>query len=225
MLGTALDLGGEGVGLDAAGMHDHRNAGGDRLLDAGIGRGRGDRLHDDGVDLLGDEVLDVGDLLLLIEAGVEENEFADPGILRGGGLGFMRHLHRPGIGVDAEMAHADDPGRVLLELAGLDGRVAFGARGHTVQQIDLVGHGGRRQDGRGEQSAGDERFHQMSHSRVLPWAHVGHGHPRTPVFECSSPFAGHQKDGPARQREFLRNDFECQKTTLSSGLSIVIHVE
>ena len=102
-----------------------------------------DRLDDDGVHLLGDQVLDVGDLLLLVEAGIEQDEFADALVLGGGSLGLMRDLHRPGVGVDAEMAHADDPGRILLELPCLDRWVVAGAGGNPVEQRYVVGERGR----------------------------------------------------------------------------------
>ncbi len=125
MFGPALNFGGEGIAFDAARVQDHRDTRRHCLFDAGVGRGGGHRLHDDGIHALGDQVLDVGDLLFLVKARIKDDQLLDTGSLAAAASVSWRHLYRPGVGVHAEVAHADHPGTVLLEGALWDDVVSL----------------------------------------------------------------------------------------------------
>lgn len=64
-------------------------------------------MNDKGIDLLGNKILDIGDLFLLIETGVKQDKFSDAEVFFCRALRFMRNLHSPGIGIDARVTHAD----------------------------------------------------------------------------------------------------------------------
>ena len=99
--------------------------------------------------MLRDQILNIGDLLLLVEAGIEQDELRDALVLCRGVLRLMRHLHRPGVCVDAEVAHAEDPGRVLLERTCRGHARVGGARRDAVHQLDVFRMRQRRHGKRG----------------------------------------------------------------------------
>jgi hypothetical protein len=138
MFGTALDFCCKCIRLNATGLDDDRNARLDRLFDAGIRRRRRDRLEDNGIDLLGDQILDIRELLLLVEAGIANNKLADPRVASRRSLGFMGNLHRPGIGIDAKTAEADDPGRILLVFSSGNRGIVVRRRREAVHQLDFL---------------------------------------------------------------------------------------
>jgi hypothetical protein len=123
------------------------------------------RSDDDGVDLLRQQVLDIGHLLGGLPVGFDEDELADVLVLRRGVLHLLDHLHDPGV-ADAGEGHADAPRWCLLELVGLG--LLLGRRRHQAvgQQFDIGGEGGAGQ-GRGRQHGG--RHQACSTKKFSTW--------------------------------------------------------
>ena len=113
------DEGDEIVGDDAAVDHHDRDAALGRLGDSGIERLRGIGADDQKIDAARDQILDIGDLLGVIMAGVGDQQLLDDvGVIMRGLLQRVQADHAPAV-AEAGIGKADDIGRRLLEFRGV----------------------------------------------------------------------------------------------------------